>query len=288
MISFIKMDNNIIVIEYEIIIDIYEIKTKKEFIRIGSGINKYFINKHIDQQKYILFDQTYKKNKKIDKYLIFNDLFDLQKFYNIEYDISKCGILYTYYSYNSKIKKEEYYHINYKKEGVYKKYDYNGNIIIEGTYINNILNGEYKIYRYSKYKTYEFSTKYNNNNLNDIFTIITTYNYTVHGIYENNKIIYYEKKNIDNKLMEKIYITNDNIYVCEEYNIDTTKLIKVYDIFIKNILDPLNIIKNGKYIEYHNNGEIYIKCNYKYDNIIGEYILYDNFGNIIYQHIKLY
>jgi uncharacterized protein len=42
--------------------------------------------------------------------------------------------------------KEEYYEVNGKIEGVYKKYYYNGQIYIICNFINGILHGEYKSY----------------------------------------------------------------------------------------------------------------------------------------------
>ena len=202
---FINFDNFIIVIDDNIIIDIFDIfdmKTKKQYKKIGSQKNKYFINK-------IIKFEGYEKNN------IFDDLIKLHEHYKVDYDIFMSGIYRSYYD-NKQIK-EEYYHINYKKEGEYNKYDRYGKNIKKCNYVNNVLNGYYMNITGSD----KFESKYENGKLNGNFIMYNNFMNRCRkfeGSFENNTLIYC---NIYSSYMfephTKIYKSeNSNIsYICK-------------------------------------------------------------------------
>ncbi len=78
----------------------------------------------------------------------------------IEYKNGKqCGEFKTYYDDGSV--KNVFSAINLKKNGNYKKYDENNNILVDCNYKNNLLHGECKIYENGKEETrnYYYGTK---------------------------------------------------------------------------------------------------------------------------------
>jgi hypothetical protein len=231
---FINFDNFIIVIDNDIIIDIFDIKTKKRYKKIGSQKNKYFVNKIIKFEEF----EEYEKNN------TFDNLIKLQEHYKLDYDIFLSGIYRSYYD-NKQIK-EEYYHINYKKEGEYNKYDRYGKNIKKCNYVNNVLNGYYMNINGSD----KFESKYENGKLNGNFIM---YNYLLNGCHkfegscENNILIYcniYSSYNM-NEPHTKIYKSeNSNISYIRKNNSGI-----IYITGYMYILEPPNnIIDNLFYI----------------------------------------
>jgi antitoxin component YwqK of YwqJK toxin-antitoxin module len=60
--------------------------------------------------------------------------------------MSGAIVVRIYYTTEETILKEEYFQINYKKEGVYKSYYPNGNLYKIGNYVDDKLEGECKEY----------------------------------------------------------------------------------------------------------------------------------------------
>lgn len=93
------------------------------------------------------------------------------------------GVNYTYYETGEKYK--EYYKINNKREGVFKKFNKEGDLIYICNYVNNRKNGEELIYSYNNHNILESKINYVNGK-------------------KNGKFIYYDKNG--NISQECIYI----------------------------------------------------------------------------------
>ena len=172
MSTFTLFNNCIIIIidDDKTILDIYNLQTNTFHNRIGSR-----------KQKYIKF-----KEFQFDTYTgkIFNSLDELKKHHNINNDIVFVG----YYNSTSKCPKKinkKFFHINYKKNGIYEETSYwhplyqtkrvsnyidgilqGDNKIFENDllqfhfkYVNGILNGEYLEYYYTSEKELDYVVK---------------------------------------------------------------------------------------------------------------------------------
>lgn len=136
------------------IIDMYNmLNPNQKYFRIGSQKNKYIM--HTDTPNPIY---------------IFRSFDELKKYHNIsdEINLNISGICRTYHAKRNSDKIcEEYFHNNYIKEGVYKKYYENSKLEIEANYVNGILNGEYK--KYLPNGKPHIEATYNNGNLHGIY-----------------------------------------------------------------------------------------------------------------------
>jgi len=106
--------------------DIYNIlDPTKKYFKIGSKKNKYRVNE-------------VKENIQV-----FTSLDKLKEYYKVpdEINLNVSGYCKSYYDKNQTQLHEEYYHINYIKEGIYKSYYKNGIMEEESTYVNGELNG---------------------------------------------------------------------------------------------------------------------------------------------------
>jgi antitoxin component YwqK of YwqJK toxin-antitoxin module len=83
--------------------------------------------------------------------------------------INPNGINYTYY--NSGAKYKEYYKINNKREGEFKKFNLNGDLIYICNYVNNRKNGEELNYYYNNPNVLESKTNYVNGKRNGIYIV---------------------------------------------------------------------------------------------------------------------
>ena len=182
--------------------------------------------------------------------------------------------------------------------GKYIIYDNMQNILEEYNYINNMRQGEYKIYNKSIRMIKEIGNYLNNmkinyvkyycdnsNNIkkNTIFTEIDRINniYKQEVYYFNQKLkkIAYMKF-VYNKYIwvNKSILNNDPLlngeyieyYECNHFD---SNIIKLKCFYKDNILD-------GEYIEYYVSGKIKKKCFYKYNLLDGEYIENYECGNI--------
>ncbi len=153
--------------------------------------------------------------------------------------------------------KEEYFQNNNKREGIYKRYYSNGNLLIICNYINGKLNGDYKTY-------------YNSG------VIETECNYIEHkrtGIYKE----YY-----DNALLYKEYTYGDHPnHYYKEYNYNGILILEK----ISNENIRREYYDNGKLLREENENEgtekvYYRNGNLKIDKSNKFYKKYDTNGNI--------
>ncbi len=88
---------------------------------------------------------------------------------NKTYSNNMNGINYTYYSSGEKLK--EYYKINNKREGLFKKFNKKGELIYTCNYVNNRKNGEELYYYYDNPNILESKANYINGKRNGIYII---------------------------------------------------------------------------------------------------------------------
>ena len=300
MLLYTYEDTCVIVVENDIIKEIFNIHINKYYKKIESQNNKFIVG----------FKLPYSYNR-----VFFDKLDDIKIIMNIHggLDINTCGIFRKYN--RNIILIEEYFHNNGSKEGKYKKFYDNGSIEIEANYINNKLNGLVKNYDFngklrSEY-TYinnilngksmeEYSDKYyaiynyKNGVKHGEYNIITS-EYNESGIYENNYFIESTKINKNNILIQKIYKISPTHYICEKYRAYNAKnflenkkiycfttkqldgLCLEYHFMADRIKSEINYKdgkKDGIYKEYFIDQTIRIQCNYKDDKKSGEYIEY--------------
>lgn len=148
--------------------------------------------------------------------------------------------------------KEEYFQNNGIKEGVLKKYYYNGNIHIECNYINGRRNGICREYDLNCEEITEC------NYIDDIFD----------GIY-------------------KIYKYQEHILL-EEGFLNNEREIKYRIIYWDNLNIRLKIYNDNAYFkritEYYKNGVLHKEYNYINDKIEGNYKEYDENGNLLNEY----
>ncbi len=163
--------------------------------------------------------------------------------------MSETGIVRTYYD-NQKTKlKEEYFEVNGKKEGEYKEYYENGQLLRICNYINEKKEGPYREYH-----------------INGALRIFCNYvNNMIKGEYKE----YYMDKKVD-ELREFIGRQFIGIDTIVEYN----------NMKIKEEYFMINGVKNGKYKEYYNNGVLKKICNYVNGKEEGEYKTYYDNGQL--------
>ena len=190
-------DHCIIVIDNDnFVLEIYNIITKKCHNKIGSNNKKIYKNNELSLVWY--------------GSIMFNSWSDLLKYYNIDSDINISG-LYTSYTNKSKNHKfKEFFHINFKKEGLYTEYYYNNQLKIKTNYINDKLFGTYE--KYNIYGGLICNVNYNNNMLNGNyfkFHYISIYNYnTIYTNYIDDKLNGEYYSNNINSLKHFIYVDN--------------------------------------------------------------------------------
>lgn len=289
---YIYYHNHIIVLEGNNVMDIIDPKTNNSKKRLGSKDTKIRKNDVISVN--ILNNNIYK----------YDSLDILKNGNNICYDIKTGTGEYKHYYNNGNIE-EEYYQINFKKEGIYKKYFISGNIKIECYYINDCLHGTYKEYKwndnYSKNaqediikKIYQYDMNklsgkcidypYHNENYYEEYNYvnnirngeykIVNFEYTLTGVYENGIVINKIKTDIHNNILLKENKIN------EEHNL--------VNIYVNNILQEVyeknskTDKKDGFYKKYFDivNNKIRIECNYKNNYLHGKYKEYYIDGNI--------
>jgi antitoxin component YwqK of YwqJK toxin-antitoxin module len=142
--------------------------------------------------------------------------------------------------------KQEFFENNYKKEGEYKEYFYNGQIKISCNYIDDKLNGEYT--EYFDNGQIKISCNYIDDKLNDEY-----------------KEYYFISQNLLWKLLSNII---NNIQINKYF--DKKIYDDNYDYFIKIRCFYINGLKQGKYIEFNKKGIIIEYSNYKDDMLNGE------------------
>jgi len=200
-------------------------------------------------------------------------------FYKNDIEYRKCilypdnlPIKYTYYD-NEKTKiMEKYYELNNQKEGEYKSYHANGQLLEICNYKNNKKEGEF-IYYYENgqielicnYKDGEIDGEYKEYYINGNLKELCTYkNYRKDGEYK----LYHQ----NGQLQKKYNYKNDKINgIYEQYN-NTGKLI-----LISSYIDDK---KHGKSIRYNKDGKIIDMSNYINDQLEGIYKRYTENGQV--------
>jgi antitoxin component YwqK of YwqJK toxin-antitoxin module len=304
MLQYTHEDNCVIVIEDDIIKEIFNIHTNKQYKRIGSHKRKFIVGNNLPDISLIFFD-------KLD---------DIKIIMNIHggLDINTCGIFRKYNV--NKILIEEYFHNNGIKEGIYKKFYDDGIIEMEANYINNKLNGLVKNYSRSgklrsEYtyvndilngKAIEYERNYSGiynyrNGVKHGEYNIKTSEYEESGIYENDYLIESIRIDKNNILLHKIYKISSTHYICEKYRVSINKsflenkktfcfstkkldgLCQEYHFINDKLKSEINYIdgkKNGLYTEYFIDNSIRIQCNYKNDIKSGDFIEYHPNGKL--------
>ncbi|MEM1326845.1 MAG: toxin-antitoxin system YwqK family antitoxin [Bacteroidota bacterium] len=150
------------------------------------------------------------------------------------------GVMTAQYTVNTKTE---------QKEGMYKSYDTNGQLIEEATYQNNQLNGERKVY-------------YEDGSVQTIETYVADqHNGRFLSFFDNGKVEL--QGDYVNGIMEgewKSYYSNGQL---------------------KEIVPFENNNENGAFIEYHENGNLKAEGTYlNGDNEDGELKLYDETGEL--------
>lgn len=286
MTKFLLYDHCIIVIDNDnIILEIFNIRTKKCHNRLNSG------------QRKIVKNYFFNYNNKT----IFNSWNELLDHHNIDNNISISGIYVSYHT-NKNIYKR-FFHTNFRKEdkyeeyhsnnkikilanyvddklfGEYKEYNMYGNLIFYANYIDNKLNGKY--FKMGVDKTYHnfsmtINTNYIDGKINGEYTtdsINKLQNYTykddkkhgpfyifskryheegrhrLYGEYDNDKLLYiniYTDNFTELKIKQKIYLDINDTYMIKNYIYENNDSYKILDIIIeKNITD----IDINKYLQ---------------------------------------
>ncbi len=205
--------------------------------------------------------------------------------------------------YNDGSIKAEFFIINGKKEGLYKRYyrkidDDNdiGKLAKICNYINNILDGEYIEYKsngnikvkcnYVNGKLHGEYIKYNSLPVEEPDTqdLLQVCNY-VNGELDGEFKKYYNYLDLEGELREVLQIScnyvNGEKTDYKEYNLDGS-LISPAEIKreyyengeLKSEVYYLNYKKEGEFKEYYENGQIHVICNYLDGKLCGEYKLY--------------
>lgn len=107
----------------------------------------------------------------------------------------------------------------------------------------------------------------------------------IYKYYQNNKLIYTDIRNLDDKIIRREYFCNNYTYcieVHEFYNNNTSLIHKKY--FIQLFFDDdykTTEKKNGKYFEYDINGKVKTQGQYKNDRKTGKWLHFDENGAIL-------
>lgn len=241
MALFVIFDNHIIVIDTNnYILEIYNITTKKIFSRIGSKKYKF--------KKNTLFPST-QYNKKSGIY--FDDLEKLKEYYNIydKIDIGQTGLYRSYHHYDkNKQVEEEFFHINYKKNGSYKKYHYDGTLFIETSFIDDKKNGKFL----EKTNHYIIQSNYDNGVLHGDY-LYSDYSRYTFGKFDNGKLVF--ANTISRK---QYYMIDERIFSFSEHkqvNIDELEYTNKLYIERSKIFIGRNIYVHEYYEDNLNQGQ---------------------------------
>lgn len=248
-----------------------------DFFHINGKIDGLY-KEHVD--KNISKESMYVNNRLIEERIFKNKKL-------ISYYIyTDTQTIFERYSDNGKMYEKGKFINDKLNEDYYTYYD-NGILNIHKCYLDGKLNGEYKEYFYNG-KLY-IESNYENNKLNgERSEYFESGNLKIISYYKDGKLNGEYKQYFDiinNKELNKLYIKKKYIDDCldgifEEYH-DNGNIRLICNYKYDKHIKKYKKNKHGNIIEFYKNGQIYKTSKYVNNNLEGEYIFYAENGDII-------